>query len=209
MNVLIDFFNATAFTAFGAPTTWLECIGFISGAICVWLVARENIWNWPVGLIQVLAYLVLFWNYGLFADSMLQVLYIGLAIWGWMSWKHGGANRAALPIRNVMRPELLVLLMATVALSLAIFLLLTSHTPSTTPIPDAVTTALSLVATYAQARKIIESWWFWIAADVVYVPLYLYKSLWLTGVLYLGFLALCIYGLMQWRKLMVAGTARG
>jgi nicotinamide mononucleotide transporter len=73
-------------------------------------------------------------------------------------------------------------------------------TDSTVPLPDAFVLAGSLVATWGQARKIIEQWWVWIAVDVVSIPLYASKGLWLTAVLYTGFLALCVDGLRRWTR---------
>ena len=68
------------------------------------------------------------------------------------------------------------------------------------PFWDAVTTALSLMAVYGQAKKRWESWLLWMAADVIYVPLYLHKGLTLTAILYVGFFLLCVKGLVAWRR---------
>jgi nicotinamide mononucleotide transporter len=79
-----------------------------------------------------------------------------------------------------------------------LYLLLRYGMHSQVPLADAGTTALSLLATYGQCRKLVENWWFWIAADIVYIPLYAYKHLFLTAVLYLVFLGLCVVGLRSW-----------
>jgi nicotinamide mononucleotide transporter len=65
---------------------------------------------------------------------------------------------------------------------------------------DGSSIALSLAAIFGQSRKYVESWWIWIAADIIYIPLYIYKSLWLTSVLYLVYLILCVIGLREWRR---------
>ena len=64
----------------------------------------------------------------------------------------------------------------------------------------ALTTAMSLTAQFMLSRKWISNWWLWIAVDLIYIPLYISKGLWLTAFLFLIFLGLSIAGLLEWRK---------
>ncbi|WFR71701.1 nicotinamide mononucleotide transporter family protein [Prescottella defluvii] len=98
---MIEFLNLTAFTAFGAPTSWAEVLGFVTGAWCVWLVGRQSVWNWPIGIANNVVWILLFATAGLFADSALQVVYIALAVWGWRNWVQG---RAGTRCRSPVRP---------------------------------------------------------------------------------------------------------
>ncbi|MBM4481173.1 nicotinamide riboside transporter PnuC [Rhodococcus hoagii] len=197
--MMIDFLNSTAFTAFGAPTSWAEVLGFVTGAWCVWLVGRQSAWNWPIGIANNLVWILLFATAGLFADSALQVVYIALAVWGWRNWVQGRAGET-LAVTGTTGTEWVWLAGAGIAGTGALMLLLDTATSSTVPFWDAVTTVLSLLATWGQATKRWESWLLWIAADLIYIPLYLHKGLTLTALLYAGFLLLCIRGLLAWRR---------
>ena len=197
---MIDWLNRTAVTTFGAPTTWAEVLGFATGLVNVWLLVRRHILNWPVGILNVLLLMLVFWSAGLYADAGLQTVYVLLGFYGWWAWLYGGASRSRLVVRATTRAEWIALAGAGVVLTGGLWLFLDRLTSSTVPLADAVTTALSLLATYGQSRKLIENWWLWIAADLIYIPLYGYKDLWLTALLYVAFLALCIAGLRAWRK---------
>lgn len=187
----------------------MEVLGFMSGALCVWLVARQNVWNWPVGIANNVAFLILFWASGIYADASLQVIYLALAVYGWWAWVRGGQARTKLTVSRTTRNQWLGLAVLGVAGTTGLTLLLHAVTDSTVPLPDATTTVLSLLATWGQARKKLESWWLWIAADVIYVPLYAYKDLWLTSALYVGFIALCVFGLRSWLVSVKAPGAQG
>lgn len=65
------------------PLDLTEAFGFATGAICVWLVTKGNIWNWPVGLANNIFFAILFWHARLFADFGLQGVYLILGIYGW------------------------------------------------------------------------------------------------------------------------------
>ena len=175
-----------------------EAIGFVTGALCVWLVARQNVWNWLIGIANNVTFFVLFWTAGLYADSTLQVVYLGLAVYGWWAWLRGGVAHTALRVSRTTQPQWLILAAVGVVSTAALTWVLATVSDSTVPLPDAITTVLSLLATWGQARKKLESWWLWIAADLIYIPLYAYKDLWLTAALYVGFLALCVLGLRNW-----------
>jgi nicotinamide mononucleotide transporter len=194
---VLDWLNSTAVTLLGEPASVAELFGFATGLLCVALVVRQHIANWPVGIVNVLLLLVTFWTAGLYADAALQVVYVLLGAYGWWVWSTG-ARRDSLPVRRTRTGEWWALAGAGAVLAAVLYALLDRVMGSTVPAADALTTMLSLLATWGQSRKLLENWWLWIAADVVYVPLYAYKHLYLTTVLYVVFLALCVAGLRAW-----------
>jgi nicotinamide mononucleotide transporter len=146
------------------PFSTIEVAGFVTGGICVWLLVRENVWNWPVGIANSGLYFVVFLQARLFADGALQLAFVALGAGGWWYWLRGGSARSDRAIGRITTAE-----------------------------------AVS-VAAYLQARKLIENWLVWIAADLIYIPLYAWKHLPLTAVLYVLFLVMCVRGLFAWRS---------
>ena len=175
-----------------------EVLGFITGALCVWLLARQNIWNWPLGIANNLLYLAVFLRSGLYADSGLQVVYVGLSAYGWFIWNRRNPAASDLKVTHTRATTWAWLVPAMALSALLLRFLLSRFTDSIVPGWDGVTTAISLGATYGQCKKLLESWWLWILVDVIYIPLYAYKGLRLTAVLYLVFLVLSIIGLRGW-----------
>jgi len=209
LDPVLDALRATAFTLLGAPTSWAEVIGFGSGALVVWLVVVQHAANWPVGILNNLMFFALFLTSGLYADAWLQVFYLVLAGYGWLAWLRGGERNTELRVSRTTTTQWVALAATGIAGTALLTWILDTGTGSTVPLPDALTTVLSLLATWGQARKKVESWWLWITADVIYVPLYGYKDLWLTAMLYAGFLTLCVAGLRGWTADYRARAARG
>ncbi|HRW18216.1 MAG TPA: nicotinamide riboside transporter PnuC [Dermatophilaceae bacterium] len=186
----------------------VEVLGFVTGAVCVWLAVRQNIWTYPIGIANNVVFFVLFWGSGLYGDAWLQVFYVGVALHGWWSWLRGGPQRTVLRVRHTPRWGWLLGAAGVAIGTWAAYLLLTRHTDSTVPLPDGLTTALSVVAQLMMNRKWLGSWLVWMVADVLYIWLYLVKGLALTAALYAGFLALCVVGWRQWRTALVEQPAQ-
>jgi HTH-type transcriptional repressor of NAD biosynthesis genes len=180
------------------PASLLESVGFATGAVSVWLVVRESIWTWPVGIANNLVFIVLFLDARLYADMALQFVYVAMSVGGWWYWLNGG-RAGGRRIAQVHLPEAAGVAILTAAATYGLTIYLRSIDDSA-PFLDALTTAMSLAAMYLMARKLLENWLVWIAADVVYVPLYLWKELPLTAILYGVFLAMCIRGVIAWRS---------
>jgi nicotinamide mononucleotide transporter len=180
--------------------TWTEILGFVTGAASVLLAVRESAWNWPVGIANNIFFLILFWHARLYADAILQIVYIVISVFGWWNWVWGGVGRTELPICKTTVRSGILLTIITVAATALLAGVLRRFTDSAAPLGDGVTTALSLTAQYMLSRKLLENWWVWMAADMIYIALYCYRSLYLTGVLYVLFFAMCIAGYAGWRK---------
>jgi nicotinamide mononucleotide transporter len=174
-----------------------ELFGFLTGAIGVWLLARQNIWNWPIGIANGAFYVAVFLRSGLYGDAALQFVYIAMNAYGWVLWLRPREDHD-LPVTRTPIPVWQWLLVFVLVAAVALRFFLGRFTDSTVPGFDGTTTALSLAAIYGQSKKYLESWWIWIVADLIYIPLYGYKGLWLTSILYGIFLILCVMGLRAW-----------
>ena len=186
--------------------SWTEILGFVTGAASVLLAVRESAWNWPVGIANNIFFLVLFWKSKLYADAILQLVYVVISIFGWWNWLRGGEGNTELPISRIRAREGILLALFTVSATAMLTVCLHRYTDSAAPFGDGVTTALSLTAQYMLSRKLLENWWVWMSADLIYIGLYCYKSLYLTGVLYLLFLGMCVAGFTSWKRSLTLGA---
>lgn len=177
----------------------IELLAVAFGIAAVYLSARQNVWNWPLGIINVGLYIIVFHGAKLYADMGLQVVYVVLAFYGWWHWLHGGANRGELRVSRVTVREGALLAVLFLLFTAALSTLLSRFTDASLPLADSALTAASLVAQYMMTRKYVECWIVWIVADVAYVAMFLYKSLWLTAGLYLVFCVLAVIGWRHWR----------
>jgi nicotinamide mononucleotide transporter len=198
-NWIITALNHPLFVIGSDHVTSAEILGFVFGALCVYLLVVQNIWNFPTGMINNVMFLVLFLNAKLFADAWLQVFYLILAAIGWVAWLKAGPQRTELHVSHTKWWQM-GLALAFVGGFTVFFTPFLRDLNDIAPTLDALTTGLSIAATGLLTWKKIENWYLWIAADLIYIPLYFAKNLYLTGVVYILFLILCFMGLAAWNK---------
>ncbi len=199
LNALGDFLGATAFTALNTPVMNAEIIGFFAGVACVWLAARQNVLNFPMGILNTATFLLLFADKKLYGDAALQAMFLSLNAYGWWHWFAGDKARHELTVSQLSPRGWIFVAVATVCVVPALQQLLLYNQDSA-PFWDAVITTLSVIAQVLLNRKTLENWTLWIVVDLISIPLYVSKDLYLTALLYLIFLGLCVSGWLAWRR---------
>jgi nicotinamide mononucleotide transporter len=186
----------TAFELLGDAVSWAELFGFVTGIACVALAVAQRIETFPVGIANNVFFVILFFDARLYADAGLQIVYIALGVMGWWVW----ATRARSPLA-VRRAEPRLLIGTAIGVGAATLVLIPILRAAHGAAPgwDALTTSMSLGAQLLLNLKRLETWFVWIAVDIIYVPLYFSRDLNLTALVYIVFLVLCIQGYRQWR----------
>ena len=187
----------------------VELAGFVLSLAMVYCNIKEIHWAWPLAIASSALYGVVFWNSQLYGEASLQIMFILTSIWGWQQWrsvkpatKDDISDVPATPLRiSVLAPsELQKVAIAAIIAWPALTFFLDRFTDSNVAIWDALVTTLSLVAQYLLAKKKLENWWVWLAVNLITFGLMLFKSLWLTAILYLVFAALSYVGLRAWQQ---------
>ncbi|WP_224995312.1 nicotinamide riboside transporter PnuC [Cesiribacter sp. SM1] len=190
------------------PLSFLELAGTLTGLASVYYASRASVLTWPTGIINQIFFFLLFYQVQLYSDMLLQLVFFGVSVWGWRNWQSGLHHQV--PVSRLSRQarlwHMLVLVLITAGLGAvmtrihlwlpAIFTL-----PAAFPYGDAFTTAASVLAIILQARKKLESWWLWIALDVVAIGIYWAKDIRFIAAEYVVFLLMSVWGLWQWQKL--------
>lgn len=184
-----------------------EVVGVVTGILGVWLTTRQKIWCWPVGLVSVTAFIVVFFRAKLYAAMGLQFVYVGLVGYGWYAWLKSGPGHGYLLVSRVPQRILAVVGAAGTVAALVIGFLLGRQTDEALPYLDGFTTSFSLVAQWMQARKHLENWLVWVVVDLVYISMSLTQGLTLTAGLYVIYVGLALVGYRDWRRSMLAPGA--
>ncbi|WP_421918327.1 nicotinamide riboside transporter PnuC [Marinifilum sp.] len=186
----------------------VEIIGTLSGLLFLYLEIKQNKWLWPVGLLTSAMYIYVFFVAKLYADMSLQFYYVFISVYGWVLWSRGdNQNKKELPVTKLNRPLFLMLFVSSMLIYAILSYILVNYTDGAIPYWDAFTTALSIVATWMLARKILEQWLVWVLVNTVSLGLYIYKGLYPTSVLFFFYTVLAVVGYLQWKKDMLSYQA--
>ena len=207
-----DLVNLPAqFLAALRTTSPLETAAVVTTIVCVWLAARNSIWNFPVAIVACVLYFIFLLKQKIYSDAGLQIAFIILAIYGWRAWLHregeAGETTQEQPITHTSARLWGLLVAFAVAYAAGIGYLLEQYTDATVPYYDSSTTAVSLVAQYLLSRRKLENWPLWIGVDIVYVGIYWHRDAALSSLLYALLTGLAAYGYWEWRQEARKATA--
>lgn len=179
---------------------WIEWTAAILSAVSVYLSTRENIWAWPTSIAGVALYAYVFFETGLYSSAGLQLVFLGLSVYGWYQWLYGGEQHSRLRVSRSSGREWLVSAVGGVVFWW-VLAGLTSLLPGVAlSTLDSALATLSVIAQWMLTRKILETWILWIVVDVVYVPMLLSQRLYPTAALYAVLLVIATMGYLQWRR---------
>jgi nicotinamide mononucleotide transporter len=164
------------------------------------LAIRQNLWCWAAAFAGTCIYLVLMYQARLYMESVLQVFYLVMAVYGWYQWRHGPGPDNELPI-TTWAPRQHVLAITTIlALAFVTGTVFDRYSDAALPYLDSFTTWGAIVATWMVARKILENWIYWFVIDSVSIYLYVNRELHLTALLFVLYLVLIVFGYLAWRR---------
>jgi nicotinamide mononucleotide transporter len=174
----------------------IEIIAVVFSLLSVYLTIKMKVVNWPIGIIGIIAYLILFCQQHLYGQAVLQLIFIIQSIYGWIVWKkYNERELCFIPMNTFLRH-----LMATIVLICVMTFVLGKYTDNPQPAFDSITTLFSLLATWYMAKKIIYNWLVWLMADIYFVLMFLEQKMYWSVGLYFILIFLVIKGLIEWGR---------
>lgn len=162
----------------------------------VWLAAEESIWCWPAGFITTGLYAYVYWDVTLVFQMLLNIYYMAMAIWGFVSWQKTGEN-ALLISRMSLKLHINVIALG-VFISAVTYYIASYWLEYDLIILDIAVSVFSLLATYLTVIKKLENWFYWSLINLVSIHFLLATGLYLSIVLMLLYIAIAMKGFVQW-----------
>ena len=186
------------------PLHLLDAFSTLLGLVYLYLEYKASIWLWVASVIMPLVHSITYFNAGLYADFGMEFFYVAVAVYGFLSWKFGKKSdgQKEVPITHFPKRLVVPAVVAFFAIWIGLYYLLITITDSKVPVLDAFTTAMSIIAYWALAKKWAEQWLLWFVVDIVCTVLYIYKGIPFSGCLYGFYTVMAIIGYRKWLHLM-------
>lgn len=198
---MIDYFFAQ-YKDYSTLMISLELIGVFFGLASVWFAKKDNILVFPTGLVSTSVYAYLLWQWELLGDSMINVYYFIMSLYGWYHWTRKKGDEVEFPIAYMNSKERrngIIIFVATIVFVVLVYLYFDKFTTWYSYV-DTFLTALFFVGMWLMAKRKIENWIFWIIGDCISIPLYFAKGYTFTSLQYVIFTIIAFYGYLEWKK---------
>lgn len=181
----------------------LEILGLIFGLIYIYYQYKASYKLWIYGLIMSICYILVFLHAEVYYWATLNLYNLIIQVFSIWNLKKGGQDTTPLgervsPIPVKYYP---LVILAIAILSLPLSYIAIHYLNSPIPVPEAISTAISIVAMVILARYYIEHWILWIIVDIFYTVYNITLGLYFTSFLYLVYTIVAIMGYIKWRKL--------
>jgi len=185
--------STTLFTAWGYEVSILEFIAATTSLVGVYLGTTGKRITWPWWILSSSLYGVFFYQADLFASAMLQLVFIGAAIYGWFGWAPTGAVPGTISTRN--RIAIVIGTLVSVAALSPVL----ANIGAAATWTDAFILIASLVAQLLMIYEKYETWILWLIVNVVATYQYISLDYLFTAVVYAIFALVAIIGWKRWR----------
>ena len=175
----------------------LELLAVLLALIYLILASRQNIICWYAALVSTSIYTYLYWDVSLYMESLLNVYYFVMAIYGLSQWKKKEKSENSIDIWSFKKHSIIISLIIVLSFISGIFL---SETNAENPFLDSFTTWGSVITTYMVAKKILTNWIFWIVINSVGIFLNFDKGLIMTALLLFIYQIISVIGFISWRR---------
>ena len=186
----------------------LELIAVVSGIVSVWLAKKESVLLYPIGSLSVIIWFYLCYNSNLFGQSLVNFFFLIMNIYGWYNWlrkKEDNSNFVNVS-SNSFRDNLISIGAVVLLIPILYFGLKSFQAADNSlffVLVEMFITAMNFVAMWLMAWKRIENWIFWIIADILCIPLFVYNEYYLSVVQFVFFIVIAFMGYYQWKKQLI------
>ena len=178
----------------------LETLAVVLGIGYLLLAMRESSLCWYCAFFSTALYVWIFGDVSLYMESALNVYYMAMAIYGWLQWQRGGADKSGVKIVRWTARQHILGVAIILAASVTSGYLLSSNTAAKLPYLDSFTTWGSVLTTIMVAQKVLENWLYWIVINSVSIYLYIDRGLDQTAAMFFLYLLLATIGFLTWKK---------